>query len=341
MLPFEGVIIAVGTFLCALAMTWGVLKLALRIRLIDQPSSRSSHSAPTPRGGGIAIVIAFFSALFVLHLTGSLRGRLVDALIFGGSAIAIIGIVDDRWSLRASVRLLVHLGAAATAVSLIGVPTISFWHSDAPYLWATRIIAIVAIAWGTNLFNFMDGIDGIATLEAVFFAGAAACFNSYLDGDPGLSAVLLMLASASLGFLVWNWPPARIFMGDVGSGFLGFAVTTSALAMSHGRPVAIAISLILGGVFIVDASITVIRRIARGDRWLEAHRMHAYQHLARRWHSHRRVTLLVGLINITWLLPWAFVTARHPPYAVVYVVLAWLPLVVLAVAVGAGEPRSV
>ena len=129
-------------------------------------------------------------------------------------------------------------------------------------------------------------------------------------------------------------------MGDVGSGFLGFVVTTIVLAMSHDRPVAISIALILGGVFIVDASITVIRRMIRGDRWLEAHRMHAYQHLARRWQSHRRVTLLVAVINITWLLPWAFVAARYPSYSAIHVVLALLPVGVLAVAAGAGESES-
>jgi Fuc2NAc and GlcNAc transferase len=337
MLPLERVTIG-GAFLIAVAMTWGALKLARRINLIDQPSLRSSHSTPTPRGGGIAIVVAFFLALLTLHLTGILRGHLVNALLCGGGAVAIVGILDDRWSLKASVRLLVHLGAAATAVWLIGVPTISIWHAQD--LWTARIIAIVAIAWGINLFNFMDGIDGIAALEVMFFAGAAAGLNSYLDGDPVLSAVWLTLASASFGFLVWNWPPARIFMGDVGSGFLGFVVTTIVLAMSHERPVVIAISLILGGVFVVDASITVVRRMIRGDRWLEPHRMHAYQHLARRWRSHRRVTLLVGAINVTWLLPWAFVAARYPSYAAIHVVVALIPLGVLAVAAGAGEPES-
>jgi Fuc2NAc and GlcNAc transferase len=339
MSPLERVTIS-AAFLIAVAMTWGTLKLAQRIKLIDKPSLRSSHSTPTPRGGGIAIVVAFFTALLALQLTGNLRGQLADALLYGGSAVAIVGIVDDRWSLKAAVRFLVHLGAAATAVWLVGVPTIPFWQFDAQYLWTARIIAIVSIAWGINLFNFMDGIDGIATLEVVFFAGAAACLNSYIDGDPILNVVWLTLASASLGFLVWNWPPARIFMGDVGSGFLGFVVTTIALAMSRERPVAIAISLILGGVFVVDASITVIRRMIRGDRWVEAHRMHAYQHLARRWQSHRRVTLLVTAINVTWLLPWAFAAAKYPPYAAIHVVVALLPLGVLAIAAGAGAPES-
>ena len=212
-----------SAFLFSLAMTWGALKLARRVKLIDQPSSRSSHSTPTPRGGGIAIVIALFLALFALQLAGSLRGHLVDALLIGGSAIAIVGIVDDRWSLKAAVRLLVHLGAAATTVWLIGVPTISFWHADAQYLWTARIIAIVAIAWGTNLFNFMDGIDGIATLEVIFFAGAAAFFNSYLDGDRVFTTVWLTLASASLGFWFGIGHPREFSWAMSAVGFWGLS----------------------------------------------------------------------------------------------------------------------
>jgi Fuc2NAc and GlcNAc transferase len=334
----ERLIIFVGAFLTALWMTRAILKLALHLSLMDKPSPRSSHSEPTPRGGGLAIVVAFFLALLILYLAGALGGQLAGALIFGGSAIAIVGFIDDRWSLPARVRFFVHVSAAIAAVTLIGAPYDLFGEVLARHQWVIFTLGVVAIVWATNLFNFMDGIDGIAGLEAVFFACAAASLNSYLSGSPGLTTALLSLAFASFGFLIWNWPPARIFMGDVGSGFLGFALAALVLAMSRTRHVAIEIGLILGGVFIVDATVTLLRRIARGDRWFEAHRMHAYQHLARRWRSHRPITIVVSAINVVWLLPWAYAAATYPSYAILFVGLAFLPLIALAIVVGAGMP---
>jgi Fuc2NAc and GlcNAc transferase len=330
--------IALGALILSAVMTWVVLKLALRLQLIDHPSSRSSHLLPTPRGGGVAIVFAFLAALFTLRFTDGEDSRLADSLIFGGAAVAIIGMIDDRWSLRPRNRLLVHLVAAAFAVWRIGMP--ASWLLGAPMSWVVAGIGVIAITWGTNLFNFMDGIDGIAALEAVFMAGGAAIINIVVHGDAGVTAVWLALAASSMGFLVWNWPPARIFMGDVGSGFLGFALTACTLAMSRHQPENIPVIVILGGVFFVDASVTVIRRILRGDRWLEPHRVHAYQHLARRWQSHRRVTMGVGVINVVWLLPCALAAATHPSIGVACAIVALLPLVVLAAAAGSGRPEQ-
>jgi Fuc2NAc and GlcNAc transferase len=329
--------IAFGALILSAVMTWLVLKLALRFQLIDHPSSRSSHSLPTPRGGGVAIVLAFLAALFMLRFADDEDLRLANALIFGGAAVAIVGMIDDRWSLRPRNRLLVHLAAAAFAVWRIGMP--ASWQLDAPMSWVVAMIGLIAITWGANLFNFMDGIDGLAALEVVFMAGGAVVINTVIHGDAGITAVWLALAASSMGFLVWNWPPARIFMGDVGSGFLGFALTACTLAMSRHQPANIPVVVILGGVFFVDASVTVIRRILRGDRWLEPHRLHAYQHLARRWQSHRRVTVGVGVINVVWLLPCAFVAATHPSMAVTCAIVALLPLVLLAAAAGAGRPE--
>jgi len=293
---------------------------------------------PTPRGGGVAIVVTFFLALLTMHLAGGPAGRVVAALTYGGGAIAIVGFIDDRKSLPASVRMIVHVGAALLAIALIGLPIGLLGSECGYYVWPLRLASFLAIIWAINLFNFMDGIDGIAALEATFFAGAAAGFNAYFHGNPGLTTMMLSLAFATLGFLVWNWPPARIFMGDVGSGFLGFTLATFVLRMSHDHLVAVAICLILGGVFFVDASVTLIRRIARGDRWSDAHRMHAYQHLARRWRAHRPVTMLVGAVNVGWLLPLACAAAVRPAYAVLFVMMALLPLVLLTVIVGAGAP---
>jgi len=312
---------------------------ALKAGLIDRPSSRSSHSTPTPRGGGLAIVVAFLLALLGLYAWGYIDARVATALIGGGCGTAVVGFLDDHRSLPARIRFLVHLGSAALVVGLIGgIPMTVLGHFGVGEIWLGRLIAVVAIAWAINLFNFMDGIDGIAGAQAVFMSSAGAGLNIYLGGRSSETVAMLCVGSASLGFLVWNWPPAKIFMGDVGSGFLGFSLAGLGVAASQRNPAAVAVWLILGGVFLADASVTLARRMVRGDRWFEAHRMHAYQHLARRWRGHLPVTLIVSAVNIGWLLPWAICAAAYPTHGVPIVTAALLPLVFVAVIVGAGTP---
>jgi Fuc2NAc and GlcNAc transferase len=193
--------------------------------------------------------------------------------------------------------------------------------------------------WAINLFNFMDGIDGIAASEAIFIALAAAVLEASLGVRSGVSLAALVFACACAGFLYWNWPPARIFLGDVGSGFLGFVIVVLAVAATRDNPVALWVWLMLGGAFFVDATVTLVRRTARGEAVHEAHRSHAYQALARRFQSHRTVTLTIAAVNVLWLLPGAWLAAHHPQYAVTAVLVAFAPLACLAFLFGAGRPE--
>jgi Fuc2NAc and GlcNAc transferase len=276
-----------------------------------------------------------------LRISGFFDAFTFTVLLVGGGAVGVIGFVDDRISVAAPVRLVVHLGAALLAVLLLGgLPICALSDCAGAALWFSQIAAIMGIAWAVNLFNFMDGIDGLAAAEAVFVAGAGGGINLYFSGQSGLTLAWFCLAAASLGFLIWNWPPARIFMGDVGSGFLGFALAALALSTSQGHVISLAVWPILGGVFVVDASVTLIRRMIRRDRWFEAHRMHAYQHLARSRHGHQPVTVLVVVINVFWLLPWALYTAGHESHALPSMTIALLPLVFGAIWAGAGKPKG-
>jgi Fuc2NAc and GlcNAc transferase len=332
------VLIPFMTFVLALCGTGLALRLAVRVGLLDRPSERSSHSTPTPRGGGVAIVVAFFSATAALRIQGLLDPFTFIVLLAGGGAVALIGFADDRVSVAAPVRLLVHLGAAALAVIILGgLPICAPADCGITALWLARIAAFISIAWAINLFNFMDGIDGLAAVEAVFVAGAGGSISLVFSGESGLAAAWFCLAAASLGFLAWNWPPARIFMGDVGSGFLGFALAILGMATSRGHIIPVEVWPILGGIFVVDASVTLVRRMVRGDRWFEAHRMHAYQHLSRAWSGHKPVTVLMSSINVCWLLPWAWYTAGHESQALLSMTIALLPLVAASVISGAGR----
>jgi Fuc2NAc and GlcNAc transferase len=201
------------------------------------------------------------------------------------------------------------------------------------------VLAVVGIVWTLNLFNFMDGIDGIAASEAVFVAIAGTLAVSGTAGSAS-SAAGILFGTACCGFLLWNWPPAKIFMGDVGSGYLGFTVAVLAIGATHNNPIGLFVWLIVGGVFFVDATVTLIRRFARGDRVHEAHRSHAYQWLSRRWGTHLRVLIAVTLVNVIWLLPCALIAAWNPSLAVWMVLIALLPIAIAAVAAGAGRQEE-
>jgi Fuc2NAc and GlcNAc transferase len=331
----------VATFLVALYVTGLVRRHALRNSILDIPNARSSHAAPTPRGGGVGIVLAFMGALVLLVFAGLLPFSLAFVLIAGGGAIAFTGYLDDRKALPARIRICVHFAAATYAViSVGGISEPSLRMIGLHGAWAGGLLGVVVVTWSTNFFNFMDGIDGIAGSEAVFVAGAGALLNWKFGGDSGLTGVMLVLAAATSGFLVWNWPPARIFMGDAGSGFLGFTLAVIGLAASRRSATPIEVWAILSGVFLVDATVTLLRRVARGDRWFEAHRLHAYQKLASRRGAHLPVTVLVISINLFWSLPWAWGAASHPARATMFLFAALGPLAVIAYLAGAGHNRA-
>ena len=334
------VCVAILTFLFAWVATGFARRHALRNEILDIPNVRSSHDTPTPRGGGLAIVTAFLGALVFLVSATLLQFNIAFVLVAGGGAVALTGYLDDRKTVPASIRICVHILAATLAVMVVGgITEQTLRHMALHGVWAGNLLGIVALTWFTNLFNFMDGIDGIAGSEAVFVAGAGALLTWRYGGDGGLMAAMLVLAAATLGFLIWNWPPARIFMGDVGSGFLGFTVAVLGLAASRHSAMPIEMWAILSGVFFVDATVTLLRRIVRGDRWFEAHRLHAYQILASRWKAHLPVTVLVIAINVFWLFPWAWIAAIYPARAMLCVAAAMVPLIVTALLVGAGRKR--
>ncbi len=321
---------------CAL-LTGVVRHFALRRGLLDVPNARSSHLSATPRGGGLAIVLTASVAFVALAVSGEMRAQLLWALVGGGGGVAAVGFADDRRPVPAGVRLAVHLLAAVWAVYWLGGLTeLTVGRHVLRLGWGGDALAILVIMWALNLFNFMDGIDGIAASEAVFVTSAALPSLAWLDVAGGVSAASLLVAAATLGFLPWNWPPARIFLGDVGSGYLGYLIATLTLASVRERPESAWIWLILGGLFFVDATITVVRRFVSGERVYEAHRTHAYQRLARRF-GHRPVTVALLVIDVSWLLPCALWAALRPPQAGAATVVAHAPLVVLVVAAGAGR----
>jgi Fuc2NAc and GlcNAc transferase len=332
--------VAIVAFLASTLVTGLVRRYLLWRNVLDIPNERSAHSVPTPRGGGVSIVLVFLLAVLWFEHQGSLAGSpgraLRWALTGGGLAVALAGFLDDRFRLPPWVRLLIHFAAAGWALwQLNGIGPMQFGSIVWDWGWLGQLLALVGLVWMINLYNFMDGIDGIAGVEAVCVSGLGALLLAW-SGLPGLSSVALALAAASAGFLVWNWPPARIFMGDVGSGFLGFAFGVLAISSAKDRPWLLWPWLILLSVFIVDSIMTLMRRVIAGARWYEAHRSHAYQHAARRYRSHLKVTLAVAAINVVWLFPLGWGASVWPAAGPLFAVMAVAPLVYTALRYHAG-----
>jgi Fuc2NAc and GlcNAc transferase len=334
---------SLGFLVISVLLVSGILTGAVRgyatKRLLDLPNARSSHQVPTPRGGGLAVVLSFTLVAAGLHWLGQISFELF-MLVLGALPIAAIGFWDDHGHVPARWRLIVQIACAGWALYWLGgFESIRFAAEIYELGWLGPVLAGLLAVWLLNLFNFMDGIDGIAGIEVVSVAisayGLLAYQSPLFPGDANV--LLLALAAAAGGFLCWNWPPAKIFMGDVGSAFVGFVLAVFALRTSVEGTLSLAVWLILFGVFFVDATVTLVRRMLSGQRWYEAHRSHAYQRAARRWASHKRISLSVLAINLCWLLPWAFAAVRWPQLESVFLACAYAPLIGLALWLEAGK----
>jgi Fuc2NAc and GlcNAc transferase len=331
-------------FVCVLAvsalLTGAVRRYAIARSLLDIPNARSSHSVATPRGGGVAIVLATAIGLPLLSVSSSLPWPFCTGLLGAGVLVALVGFLDDHGHIAARWRLLAHFAAAAWLLYWTnGMPVLPPFGTGAASYWLFQALAAIYIVWLLNLYNFMDGIDGIASVEAISVCLGAALVYAVL-GMPWLGAAPILLAAAVVGFLLWNFPPARIFMGDAGSGFLGITLAGLSIQAAWAAPELFWSWVILLGVFIVDATLTLLRRLLRGDRVYEAHRSHAYQFAARRFGRHRPVTLAVAAINMLWLFPLALFVGKGTIEEVPGAVLAYAPLVLLALKFDAGEREA-
>ena len=305
---------------------------------MDIPNERSSHITPTPRGGGIAFVSTSLLGFLLLILNDALNRTDLLSLCCAGAIVAIAGHLDDRQKISgATVRLVLHAVSAIILIVGVGTPAqISLFDRIVYTGIVGSILGVIYLVWLLNLFNFMDGTDGIAASEAIFIALAGAFLNYHVLSHANHSAAAVILAASTFGFILYNWSPAKIFMGDVGSGFLGIAIGGLSLIAANQDPELLWVWIILLAVFVSDATVTLIRRLLRKQKPHVAHRSHAYQHLAIRLNSHAKVALLVLAVNIAWLLPIAFLVADKQLAGTTGVIIAYVPLLVAALAFGAG-----
>lgn len=324
-------------FILTLLFTGYMRHYALKKNIIDNPNERSSHSVPTPRGGGVAVVCSYLLALAVLMYSQQLELHTGLTLIIAGFIIALLGFLDDHGHINAMVRLAIHfLVAIGVVFSLGGFSEVNVFNGFELGFFA-NIIAVLFLVWLLNLYNFMDGINGIASVEAITTVVSMAILYYVLKTTLN-SDILWLLTACVFGFLLWNFPKAKIFMGDACSGFLGLILGILALIALKENLALFCAWIICLGVFVVDATYTLIKRVLSGYKMYDAHRSHSYQILSRRWGSHTPVTLIVAVINLFWLFPIAYMTVMQQwTYPELAVLIAYLPLILIAIKLRAGN----
>jgi Fuc2NAc and GlcNAc transferase len=334
----ELALIGIGCFVVSAGTTELYRRYAVRKGIVDVPNSRSSHTVPTPRGGGVGILVAMTLALGWMGYRGSLPPSTALGLFISGALVGLVGFLDDRGNLRRRIRFAAHILAAVVLLVVIRpLPRIEFGSRFAITGSILPVLYLLYIVTSINLTNFMDGIDGIAGSYAasVCVTGAACTTIAHGFAEPDLFAIAL--AASALGFLLWNWPPARIFLGDVGSGYLGIMLAAASLLSSKGDAPLIWSWLILMGTFMVDGSVTLVTRLLRGERIYDAHRTHAYQRAAGRLKAHRPVAVIYVALTIFWLFPLALLVASARTTGGTTLIVAYAPLVLGALLIGAGR----
>ncbi|MCE5344865.1 MAG: glycosyltransferase family 4 protein [Bacteroidales bacterium] len=275
---------------CSFLLTYIIRYFAFRKKIVSIPNERSLHVVPTPLGGGLAIVITWYIGISILFFSGLIEKGLYFALL-SGVLLTIVSFIDDLVGLKPFIRLCFHFATAISAfIFLGGLRQIITPGIDLNYIFLIYPLAVVGMVWFINLFNFMDGVDGFASLEAV-----TICLIMYfLSG----SIINILLVACISGFIFWNWPKAKIFMGDVGSTQLGFILVVLGIYFHNNYQFSILNWIMLSSPFWFDATFTLFRRWRNGEKLSEAHRKHAYQRIVQAGFSHLQVDLCLIIINV-------------------------------------------
>jgi Fuc2NAc and GlcNAc transferase len=310
-------------FVLSCALCGLYLWLARRWQILDMPNERSAHQRPTPHGGGLPLMTAFLLSAGLCALAYGPWPEGYQPILVVAGLLTLLGVLDDLWNLPVGGRFFLYGMVAAMVSGALLQGRIELTSLPGGLLFA---LVSMAVLWTMNLYNFMDGIDGLAATQAILACASAALLSRAYGGTPGYALLCLLLAASHLGFLLWNWQPARLFMGDAGSIPTGFLIAALALLGAVQGELPIACWLILLAAFITDATATLAWRVVTKQAFTRPHRSHAYQRLSRYWGSHRRVVLLLLVLHALWLFPLAWAASVWPYSQLFLVILAYLPL---------------
>ena len=303
-------------------------KIAFDYNILAIKNHRTLHSLPVPKGGGIVFSLLSILAFFLIWWNWQLTEGLLLALAVGGFIATLFGLVDDIKNIRARVKLFIQFLLAFLVVYCLyfgELPSLGLMP-----LYITIPIILLFMVWMMNAYNFMDGIDGMAASGSIFISMTLALVLFLTDGPIEIIAIFILMASTIIGFTLFNWPPATLFMGDAGSVFLGYTFGVLLLFTVLNNDISIWVWLTVFGYFFADTMVTQIIRVVLVKRWYLAHRSHAYQNLARITESHIKVTSGVILYNIIWILPLTIWSALQPGMEILAAILAITPAVVVA-----------
>jgi UDP-N-acetylmuramyl pentapeptide phosphotransferase/UDP-N-acetylglucosamine-1-phosphate transferase len=276
--------------LLSYVLTYVIRRVALRHKILDVPNERSSHITPVPRGGGLAIVVSWYIGISILFFSGFIESNLYFAMM-SGILLAIVSLIDDIFTLNHLVRIVIQTITALIAfICLDGINPILISGLEFKLNFILYPLTIIGIVWFINLFNFLDGIDGYASIEAIMIAFFMFLFSgSYIN---------LILISCILGFLIWNWPKALIFMGDIGSTQLGFVLVILGIYFHNELKLSIVYWILLSSLFWFDATLTLYRRWKNKEHLSQAHKKHIYQRAVQSGFSHEKIIYFAIIINI-------------------------------------------
>jgi len=319
-------------FSLSVAITFLLIKMPAKFSAVDTPNERSLHESPTPRTGGVAMLLSVIIISFIFSYNQNLN--ISPNIIIAGAMIIVISLLDDFRPVKSIVRFVIHIIAAVIVVragfmiEYINMP----WGEVNVLPVLASVLTIVFIVWMTNLYNFMDGMDGLAAGMSIFGFLTFAVIG-YLENQLGFSLISLIMAASSMGFLVWNFPPAKIFMGDLGSAVYGYIVAVFVIYAHINNMIPVQISIILFSPFIFDATATLICRVYNREKFWQAHNTHFYQRLVLSGLGHKKVLMYEYALMIVCSILVIAVYNAEPVYQMLAILLTLVIYVVIAVVV--------
>jgi len=304
-------------------------KIAIKKSILDIPTERSSHTIPTPKGGGFAILVAWLIGIVYFFLINKIPTNLFIALICG-IPLAIVGLLDDIIGLSPKIRLIFQFFTVLTGLYFLGgIEKIDFGFFILDNIWLLSILGILGMIWFINLFNFLDGIDGYAAIEAIFISMGLYIFL--------YDSMLLLLSCVVLGFLYWNWPRAKIFMGDVGSMLLGYTLVILGIHFNNTYEFPLLQWMMLSSLFWFDATLTIYRRWKNKETLSIAHNNHAYQRIVKAGFSHQKTIIYSVIVNF-FILGLVWLANRFPGWGILFFFITIIALYILVRFIDRKEP---
>jgi glycosyltransferase WbpL len=316
-------LLSVVILIVSAILTGFIRQISINRKFYDIPNERSSHDTPTPKGGGIPIVFIFLMTILCLFYYKMIEQDLFMSMLIGTSIVSVIGFLDDYKNLPIVIRAISYVIATVFSLYILGgLSSVSINNHFINLGDIGLFLSILLIVWFINLYNFMDGTDGFAAIQTIcvsLFCGLIF----YALSNKSLGIILLFLAFSSAGFLYWNWAPAKIFMGDVGSCAIGFIFGLLSIYSEKEGSISIWIWLIVLAPFIGDATFTLLRRIFNKEKWYKAHNSHAYQKLHQSGLSHGKLAILLLIFNVILIWPFAYIAHVYKNYELVMLIASY------------------